>query len=130
LAHETLLRAWRNRAACRQPADPWPWLAQILHNEALRCLNRSGATSDLALPAEPAIADRYLDDVLDRLSLSAIVSGLPLADRALIRLHYEMDLSVASLARVLDVPETTVKVRLHRARGRLRSNMEQPEALK
>jgi RNA polymerase sigma-70 factor, ECF subfamily len=122
VAHEALTRAWRNRHACRQPDHPWPWLARILHNEAMRYLNRA---PDCDVEAEPACAGGC-DEVLERLSVRAIVRTLPEGDRVVLRLHYELDLSVTSMARLLDVSEGAVKVRLHRARARLRATLGQP----
>ena len=52
-----------------------------------------------------------------------MIGSLPEADRAIVRMHYELDLSVASMAQVLDTSEGAVKVRLHRARAKLRSTL-------
>ncbi|HEV2726999.1 MAG TPA: sigma-70 family RNA polymerase sigma factor, partial [Solirubrobacterales bacterium] len=41
-------------------------------------------------------------------------------DRKLLEMKYEEDLTQAMIARRLGIPEGTVKVRLHRARNRLR----------
>jgi RNA polymerase sigma-70 factor (ECF subfamily) len=64
-----------------------------------------------------------VDDVIDRLAAESLMGTLPEADRVVLRLHYELDLSVASMAQVLDVSEGAVKLRLHRARARLRSTL-------
>jgi RNA polymerase sigma-70 factor (ECF subfamily) len=120
VAQEALLRAWRNRHACRQPRHPWPWLARIIHNEAMRYLDRRPDTVSVA---DFSCDDSCADDIGDRLALESIMSGLPEPDRVILRLHYELDLSVASMAQVLDVSEGAVKVRLHRARARLRSTL-------
>jgi RNA polymerase sigma-70 factor, ECF subfamily len=124
VAHDALLRAWSARAQCRRPEDPWPWLKCIVRNEALRHLERATVS---AMPAErePCAPDRHLEDVLDRAALATMIGTLSKSDRALLRMHYELDLSVGALAEALHVPEGAVKVRLHRARGRLRANLEQ-----
>jgi RNA polymerase sigma factor (sigma-70 family) len=117
VAHDALLRAWRHRHACRQPHHPWPWLARIIHNEAMRHLAR---TPDVVSEVGDVTG---AEDVSDRLEMEALMGDLPEADRVVLRLHYELDLSVASMAQVLDVSEGAVKVRLHRARARLRSTL-------
>jgi RNA polymerase sigma factor (sigma-70 family) len=94
-------------------------LARILHNEAMRYLNRA---PDCEVIADTACGDS-LDEVLERLTVGALVRTLPEGDRVVLRLHYELDLSLTSIARVLDVSEGAVKVRLHRARARLRTAM-------
>jgi RNA polymerase sigma-70 factor (ECF subfamily) len=49
-----------------------------------------------------------------------MLRGLTLEERRLIDLRYKDDLAQPAIARVLGVPEGTVKVRLHRLRQRLR----------
>ena len=44
-------------------------------------------------------------------------------DALLLRLRYERDLTQARLARIAGMPEGTVKIRLHRIRGRLRERL-------
>ena len=120
VAHETLIRAWRKRHTCRQPQHPWPWLARILHNEAMRYL--AGAPDTVSVGED--VGDDSCDDgVSDRLALESMIGCLPEPDRAILRMHYELDLSVASMAQVLDTSEGAVKVRLHRARAKLRSTL-------
>ena len=41
-------------------------------------------------------------------------------------MRYEDDLTQAAIARSLDLPEGTVKVRLHRARNKLRGLLSEP----
>jgi len=127
VAHEALLRAWAARADCKRPDDPWPWLKRIVHNEAMRHL--SGLAPD-APPSELEMSapDDRLEDVLDRASLATMLDRLPRSDRLLLSMHYELDMSVTSLGVALNVPEGAVKVRLHRARARLRANLEQSAA--
>jgi RNA polymerase sigma-70 factor, ECF subfamily len=128
VAHEALLRAWSRRAACRRPDDPWPWLRRIVDNEAMRYLGLRRAVDEIGADIDPGAPDSRLDAVLDRSALDSMIGGLSEADRALLRMHYEHDVSVAALAVALDVPEGTVKVRLHRARARVRAGIESADA--
>jgi RNA polymerase sigma-70 factor, ECF subfamily len=52
--------------------------------------------------------------------LHAALEALSDRDRQLLEMRYEEDLTQATIARRLGVPEGTVKVRLHRARAKLR----------
>ena len=52
--------------------------------------------------------------------LHAALQELSDRDRQLLEMRYEEDLTQATIARRLGVPEGTVKVRLHRARAKLR----------
>ena len=52
--------------------------------------------------------------------LHAAMAALSERDRELLELRYEEDLTQAAIAARLGIPEGTVKVRLHRARNKLR----------
>lgn len=52
--------------------------------------------------------------------LHAALELLSDRDRLLLQMKYEEDLTQAAIARRLGIPEGTVKVRLHRARNKLR----------
>ncbi len=51
------------------------------------------------------------------------ISALPLAQRVVVVLHYLNDLSVAEIAAILEVPEGTVKSRLHYGRRALKASL-------
>jgi RNA polymerase sigma-70 factor (ECF subfamily) len=120
-AQEALLRAWRQRTACRTSVAPATWMRQIARNEALRLVARRPAEQsheDLGEEADPcgAGADRSLLQMAVRTALREFEQE----DRLLIYLRYTEDLPQLHIAGLLGIPEGTVKVRLHRIRQRLR----------
>jgi RNA polymerase sigma-70 factor (ECF subfamily) len=125
---EALVRAWRRRAACRTPEAPLPWLLQITRNEARRLLTRRARRDHLALawpiPHDPEIEDPALTGTPTRVTLEQALGRLEVRDRRVMQLRYAEDLTEAEVARRLGLPEGTVKVRLHRARRRLRGLLE------
>jgi RNA polymerase sigma-70 factor (ECF subfamily) len=128
-AQEAILRAWRHRDRCRSAAA-WPaWLRRIARNEALRVAERRRVRGGREAPGvdegahagpEPGPADRH--GIVDLLA--------PLRDheREVIWLRYLEDLPVAEVGRRVGAPEPTVRVRLHRARLRLRAAVDAAEA--
>ena len=64
--------------------------------------------------------DRELAGTALRLTVEQALGALGEGDRRLLSMRYGEDLTQAEVARRLGVPEGTVKVRLHRARRRLR----------
>lgn len=122
-----MARAWRGRGRCRTPASPLPWLLKITRNEALRLAARR-RRRELAevhdVPEEPpryeAPTDSAIEQALTALATKQALHALGPEDRRLIRLRYVDDLTQGQVAEALGVPEGTVKVRLHRARARLR----------
>jgi RNA polymerase sigma-70 factor (ECF subfamily) len=124
-AQEALLRAWRNRSSCTNPADPMPWMLTITRNEALRRLARRRETL-LEDPAEVLRGEwsPELERLPLRLDLERAMSGLSDDDRILLDLRYTEDLTQEAVAERLSIPEGTVKVRLHRLRHRLRETLQ------
>ena len=57
---------------------------------------------------------------VERADLHAALERLDERDRKLLMLRYGEDMTQAAIAQLLEIPEGTVKVRLHRARDKLR----------
>jgi RNA polymerase sigma-70 factor (ECF subfamily) len=119
---EALARAWVRRDACRSPDSPLPWLLEITRNEARRQLGRSARIATLEL-FEATIAQEE-DDATVRITVEQALCSLAEGDRQVLSLRYAEDLTQGEVARRLGVAEGTAKVRLHRARRRLRRLLE------
>jgi RNA polymerase sigma-70 factor (ECF subfamily) len=128
-AQDALLRAWRARATCRTPEAPDAWLAAIARNVAITALrrqrrwDRAVALHDGEDAAADPAAERALAQATERAGMDLALGVLPQADRVLLCLRYEHDLTQPEIARRLGVPEGTVKARLHRLRARLRREL-------
>jgi RNA polymerase sigma-70 factor, ECF subfamily len=123
---EALVRAWRLSNRCRAPETPLPWVLKITRNESLRViehrsrrLDRERSTGVRAVQA----ADDTEHAVTTRVTVQQALRTLEEVDRHVLRLRYDDDLTQAEVARRLGMPEGTVKVRLHRARNRLRARL-------
>ena len=131
VVQEALVRAWRRRASCRGE-DRMPWVRQIARNEALRLLERRRRRMEHELLDDTTLLATFADeeaaeaeeDLLLRMEVEQAVGCLSVADRQLLALRYERDLSQPEVARMLGIPEGTVKIRLHRLRGRLRKALD------
>lgn len=131
VVQEALVRAWRRRATCRG-ADRLPWMRQIARNEALRLIDRRQARAERELLDDDHVlaavpddeAEEQREDLLLRMQVEQVIGRLSVDDRRLLALRYTGDLSQPEVARTLGIPEGTVKVRLHRLRGRLRRELE------
>jgi RNA polymerase sigma-70 factor, ECF subfamily len=118
-AQETLIRAWRHADTCRDAVRPEPWLRSIARREALRLLDRS--RSDAELRDDVHADDSPLDRIATDVDLRRAVAALTLPEREVVVRHYWHGQRCEEIARALDCPPGTVKVRLHRARNKLRS---------
>ena len=127
IAQEALLRAWRKRGSCRDPDRPLPWVQQITRNESHRLFSRRAMTHELPtdrLPEPPAQSEE--DTVLTRIDVERALRELSPADRLIVRLRYQADLTNPSVASALGLSVANVKVRLHRLRPKLIHSLPTP----
>jgi RNA polymerase sigma-70 factor, ECF subfamily len=119
----TIERALRYRGSFDpRKGKPLSWLIGI----ARSCVDdhlRSRMVPVAEVPDTAASGELEHDAVL-RLSLGAAVAALDDHDRELIALRYGADLSSRQIARLLEMETNAVDVALHRARARLRSQLE------
>jgi RNA polymerase sigma-70 factor (ECF subfamily) len=127
-AQDALLRAWRGRARQREAGAELWWVRQIARNEALRQLARRARAKDLYTEASDELLDgvptgQDVSQLAEIIDLREAIAELAPKDALLLRLRYERDLTQPRLARLAGMPEGTVKIRLHRIRGRLRERL-------
>jgi RNA polymerase sigma-70 factor, ECF subfamily len=97
-----------------------PWLLEITRNEARRVARREALRLSLELSDSAPSEDEQLAGTAARVTVEQALRRLADRDQRILRLRYADDLTQGEVARRLGVPEGTVKVRLHRARRRLR----------
>jgi RNA polymerase sigma-70 factor, ECF subfamily len=120
IAAEAMTIAWRRLADVPRD-DPLPWLYATARNLLLAEARRSGRRARLREPEEAAPGPELheLDADLDR----ALRSLRPLDREALLLVAWE-DLTPSQAARALGVNQGAFRVRLLRARRRLRAALE------
>ena len=133
-AQDTFVQAWRNLDRFRGDAAPFTWLYRIAVNEALQRARRkrldtrplddeltdaetAGAPSPL--PPDLAVEDREVHEFL-----AARLRELPLEFRAPLVLRDLEGWSNQEVADLLDVSVAAAKSRIHRARMRIRDDLE------
>ena len=93
----------------------------IVQREVARAMGRRPPATEPLADGADALDD--LTPVLDRDALRPALAALDPASRAVIWLHYFADMSVGDVATTLDMPVGTVKVKLARARDKLRQRL-------
>lgn len=120
---QAVLQAWQSLDKLRDKGAARPWLVKIAVNCAYAQRRRQGRVVYLDdLPQEPAAPERR-----DYGGLWAAVSALPPERRAAVVLFYYEGMRVDEIARLLRVPQGTVKSRLARARGQLKEMLQEQE---
>ena len=130
---ETWLRVLE-RGRQYEPRYPFPaWLLTLARNLAIdRLRQRHPASLDESLevgrePAEPAATHAPFDRVAqreDQEQLAQALDGMPAYYREALTLRFYEQMSLEEMARVSNVPLSTVKSRLRRALGQLQRRME------
>lgn len=125
IAADTFLVAWRRWDDL--PAEPRPWLFGIAHkmlaNDRRAVRRRTALTArlghEIAVPASPGE-----DGSGDRLVVTDAFNALSQTDREALALTVWEELSPREAAAVLRIPAARFSVRLHRAKQRLRREIE------
>jgi RNA polymerase sigma-70 factor (ECF subfamily) len=129
VAQEALLRAWRAIPKFRGDASFSTWLHRITVNTAWT--QRKRAARHVAYELEETLVDtgqtpEHAGEVADlRGRLAAALDRLTPGQRAVVVLRDVSGWSHAEIARELGITQTTAKVRLHRARRRLQTLLEE-----
>ncbi len=110
---EALLRAWRKRYTLRALESFRPWMVRILMH-TITDMQRKRRPA--LLPVEEAVPPPGIEN----LALHEALQALPQEMRCTIALYYLDGCSIQECARMLRVPEGTIKSRLSRARVQLR----------
>jgi RNA polymerase sigma-70 factor (TIGR02960 family) len=143
LVQETLLRAWRGRAALER--DEWfrAWLYKIATNACLDAIKRDGRRvpslgSFRDVPWLQPYPDRLLEEVAPpdeephaavvgretiELTFLAVIQLLPPRQRAVLILRDVLDWSASEVAELLEVGVAAVNSALQRARATLRGHV-------
>jgi RNA polymerase sigma-70 factor, ECF subfamily len=134
LTQEALLRAYRSFASLRDPAALTSWLYRIATHAALDRLRQHArraplqAEVDLATTDVPEVGAPSLLQLVEQNEMSACVQryldGLSDPYRAVILLHDLHGMSSPEIAATLGISLPTAKIRLHRARLKLRAALQ------
>ena len=129
VAQEALIRAWRAIPKFRGDASFSTWLHRITVNTAWT--QRKRAARHIAAELEDTLVDtgqtpEQAGEVADlRSRLVSAIAKLSPGQRAVVVLRDVSGWSHAEIARELGITQTTAKVRLHRARKRLQTLLEE-----
>jgi RNA polymerase sigma-70 factor, ECF subfamily len=137
VVQETFLAVWRGAAGyrpAREDGAAGGWLWGIARRQAALLLRRGGR----AVPVPPAMftgearhPENPEETALARADLDHAVAALGAAggpDREVWRLLYVEDRPVAEVARLMGIPDGTVKSRAHRVRRLLRTALRNGQA--
>jgi RNA polymerase sigma-70 factor (ECF subfamily) len=120
---EALVLAWKHVRAIRDPEAWDAWVYRLTVRACYR-LARTAKRRDVTelhieVDAEPSGHD-FTGPLVERDRLGRELGRLPVDQRAVMVLHFYLDLPLTEAASVLDIPVGTAKSRLHRGLETLR----------
>jgi RNA polymerase sigma-70 factor (ECF subfamily) len=125
LAHEAMLRAYRDWARVGAMERPGAWIRRVVINLAIDHQRRRSRELRALARLGPPTALELTDPTSGR--FWAAVRALPERQRAAVALHYIDDLSVDGIAEILQVTAGTIKTSLFKARQTLSRTMHAEE---
>ena len=131
---EVFLLVYRYLPKFRAESSLKTWMYRITVNEAIRQLNRvkrwvplsseefpeSGAPSIMMMVNDGPSPERFYLEGENRRMVQAALSELKANHRIILTLYYLEELAVGEIAKILEIPEGSVKSRLYYARENLR----------
>lgn len=136
VVQDTFIAAWRKLHTIQDGSHLRPWLYRVARYKAISWLRRRGPRGvtmdsvEVSLELGHEVADRR-GSLAGRACASSFerlreaIARLPPLYAGAIRLHYLHGHDTRTTAELLGVPRTTVKMRLHRGRKKLRALMEE-----
>lgn len=113
---ECICKAWEKRDSLKSDSAFRAWVTRILVNECYDICRRSGKLVVVdQLPESPVPEDTEARELRELILEMDEIYRMP------ILLYYMEGFSIKDIARILRVPEGTVKSRLHAGRGKLRN---------
>jgi RNA polymerase sigma-70 factor (ECF subfamily) len=130
VVQETLLRAWQHpQIADDSERSPRAWLFRVARNMIIDEHRSSRFRYEVSSPDGADALERSGPDevgaALDRLLIADALTQLSLEHRAVVRRAYYLGWTTAQIADDLQIPEGTVKSRLHYALHALRLTLQE-----
>jgi len=133
MAQEAFLRAFRNLASWRRESAFSTWLFSLATNLYRTELRRHPPVTlpfdHISEPVEPGSLALAFEQSNQTALLHQAVHSLPPKYRDALLLYYFQEMDLTATARVLNLPEGTVKAHLFRARALLRDKLTPNRAL-
>jgi RNA polymerase sigma-70 factor (ECF subfamily) len=132
VAQEAYVRVFRGLAGFRGDAQFETWLYRIVSNAAMTHLRRRRRfgevlTERTAEPLELRAEVRVAEEAVERDALERALEALPMSMRSVVVMKDVYGLSCREIGDQIGISEGAVKVRLHRARKRLKEHLFGPE---
>ena len=136
LTQEVFLRVWEKAKRYNPSTNVHTWVFSIAYNlltDHYRHIGYQEQYTAYAQSSETEAKDENVSILLDKeqfdKALSEVLTALSEAEQLLFDLRFTQELSVAEIAVIIQIPEGTVKSRLHSLTQKLRLKLHQYESI-
>jgi RNA polymerase sigma-70 factor (ECF subfamily) len=131
IAQDTFLKAFQKLSSFRRDSRFSTWLYRITYNEAIGRMRKNRIpTAEIGEEILENLGEDEMEQEVagmdpdeQKKAVTVILNHLPEIDRALVTLFYLDSQSVSEISSVTGLGESNVKVRLHRVRKRICSEL-------
>lgn len=128
VVQDALIKAWQHLPELREPGAIRSWLKRIVINHCISIERKEARSANfIRLPLDQQVTDlvaQVVDDFYEDLErdwdLAQAIKYLPVKQQVVIMLHYYNDMTLPSMAKVLNLSENTLKKRVQAALINLR----------
>ena len=129
---DTLLRVFEHRERYAEGSDVSTWIFSIAYNLCKNIYRRNDNEAKFlqtldAQPAEESTVEIQMDNARLMEALQQVLDALPPPLRLIFSLRHEEELTTAQMAAILQIPEGTVKSRLHKTMNLIRQQLKHYE---
>lgn len=129
---DVFLRIFEARERYAEGSNAATWIFTIAYNLCKNHYRHHAYVADYLAtldsePAEEQQTELYMDRAVLHDALKEVLSSLPDPLHQLFSLRYEEELTVPQIAVIMDVPEGTIKSRLHKTMNIIRKRLKQYE---
>lgn len=132
VAQDAFLKAYQKLATFRRESSFQTWLYRIAYNEGITRIRKNKMKwLDLEEQITGNIAEEEVEDNIagldgeeQKLVISKILDQLPEVDRVIVTLFYLENHPLKEISEITALGESNVKVRLHRVRKRIYSDLQ------
>ena len=136
LTQEVFLRVWEKAKRYNPSTNVHTWVFSIAYNlltDHYRHIGYQEQYTAYVQSSETEAKDENVSILLDKeqfdKALSEVLTALSEAEQLLFDLRFTQELSVAEIAMIIQIPEGTVKSRLHSLTQKLRLKLHQYESI-
>ena len=126
--HDTFLRLYAAREKYHEGSNFRSWLYTIAYNLCKNHLrNQLAVVHEEMEVADANDIEVDIDETILQNALRNVLKGLSEPYAMLFSLHYEEELTIPQIAQITDLPEGTVKSRLHKTMNIIKKELKQYE---